>query len=396
MTATAAEGHRVLMVEEGGIGGVASYTDALAGAIAAAGWDVRLATGRDHATDRPAGVRVLPIFPYVRGRSAVGRLARALRLSRAINGAGHLAADAVLAGLARGADVVHVQGEEWPPLGAALALMLRASGRPFVYTPHNTFDRGGRSYTRAHDLIRGAAARMIVHCEYDRSTLPTWQAAKTVVIPHGEYGHLAQLAHGATTDADPASARARLGIGDGELVALLFGQLRPDKGVRDLLEAAAQVDGVRVLLAGEDHGALGEVAGLLRERRLRDRVIVRPGFVPAAQMGELFAAADVVVLPYHRASASGVLLLAYGFARPVLAYPVGGLPEYVVEGRTGWICDGADPAALTRGLRTVLAAGREQCRARGQDALRYSEERFAWEPIARRTIELYEQVLALR
>ncbi|HSZ05103.1 MAG TPA: glycosyltransferase family 4 protein [Solirubrobacteraceae bacterium] len=396
MTATAAEGRRVLMVEEGGIGGVASYTDALAGAIAAAGWDVRLATGRDHARDRPAGVQVHPIFPYVRGRSPLGRLVRAVRLSRAVNGAGHLAADAMVAGLARAADVVHVQGEEWPPLGAALALMLRASGRPFVYTPHNTFDRGGRSYTRAHDLIRGAAARIVVHSEYDRSVLPAWQAAKTVVIPHGEYGHLACAADASAGAADPASARARLGIGEGELVALLFGQLRPDKGVRDLLEAAAQVDGVRVLLAGEDNGALGTVAGLLREERLRERVLVRPGYVPAARMGELFAAADVVALPYHRASASGVLLLAYGFARPVLAYPTGGLPEYVVDGQTGWICDGADPAALARSLRAVLAAGREQCRARGRAALRYSDERFAWDPIARRTTALYEEVLALR
>jgi glycosyltransferase involved in cell wall biosynthesis len=396
MTASAAEGHRVLMVEEGGIGGVASYTDALAGAVAAAGWDVRLATGRDHARELPAGVEVHPIFPYVRGRSPLGRLVRAVRLSRAVNGAGHLAADALVAGLARGAEVVHVQGEEWPPLGAALALMLRASGRPFVYTPHNTFDRGARSYPRAHDLIRGAAARIVVHSEYDRSALPAWQAAKTVVIPHGEYGHLARGAGAGEGVADPASARARLGIGEGELVALLFGQLRPDKGVRDLLEAAARVDGVRVLLAGEDNGALGEVAGLLREERLRDRVLVRPGYVPAARMGELFAAADVVVLPYRRASASGVLLLAYGFARPVLAYPTGGLPEYIVDGQTGWICDGADPAALARGLGAVLAAGRERCRARGQDALRYSEERFAWEPIARRTIELYEEVLALR
>jgi hypothetical protein len=45
-----------------------------------------------------------------------------------------------------------------------------------------------------------------------------------------------------------------------------------------------------------------------------------------------------VALPYARAGASGVLLLAYGAARPVVAYPVDGLAEAVVDGETGWLC----------------------------------------------------------
>ena len=46
---------------------------------------------------------------------------------------------------------------------------------------------------------------------------------------------------------------------------------------------------------------------------------VREGFLEMAQAAQLFAAADTVVLPYHGASQSGVLLLAYGFHRPVIA-----------------------------------------------------------------------------
>lgn len=382
----------MLIVEEGGVGGVADYTDELAASLAARGWEVHLATGREHRGDRPAGVRVHRLYPYVRGRTAAGRLVRRLRLSRPLNGLTHLAADALLlVRLARSADVVHVQGGEWPPLGALRALLLRASRRPTIYTPHNTFDRGRRSYGWAHSLIRRCAARIVVHSEYDRSTLTGRQASKTVVIPHGEYGALARRG---SPDADPVLARAELGAGEDELVALLFGQLRADKGIRDLLEAGALVRGVRIVLAGEDGGALGEVAGLLADERLRGRVVVLEGFVPPEQTGRLFAASDVVVLPYHRASASGVLLLASGYARPALAYPVGGLPEYVADGRTGWICAGAEPAALVCGLEAVLAAGRVECRTRGVAARRLAEERFAWAGIARRTSELYEEVLS--
>jgi glycosyltransferase involved in cell wall biosynthesis len=121
-------------------------------------------------------------------------------------------------------------------------------------------------------------------------------------------------------------------------------------------------------------------------------VRVLRGFVAPERAGELFAAADVVALPYLRASASGVLLLAYGYGRPVLAYPVGGLPEYVADGRTGWLCERADTAALTERLLAVAAAGREECRVRGEAARSFSQEHFGWDAIARRTVALYEQV----
>jgi len=50
-------------------------------------------------------------------------------------------------------------------------------------------------------------------------------------------------------------------------------------------------------------------------------VIVRDGFLPMSEVAELFAAADTAALPYRVASQGGVLLLAYGFHRPVIVYP---------------------------------------------------------------------------
>jgi glycosyltransferase involved in cell wall biosynthesis len=211
------------------------------------------------------------------------------------------------------------------------------------------------------------------------------------VIPHGEYGRQARRGR---SNLDPDQVRTALGAGDEEVVVLLFGQLRVDKGVRDLLEAAVAVEGVRVVLAGEDKGALREVDDLRADPRLHARLTVVEGFIAPEQAGELFAAADVVALPYHRASASGVLLLASGYERPVVAYPVGGLPEYIVEGDTGWICRTADPAELAQALRAIVAAGREVCRQRGAAAWRLAQERFSWDAIAQRTASLYREVLA--
>ncbi len=380
----------MLLVEEVGLGGLAEYTDELARALAGAGCEVALATGRDHASVATAGVSIHRLFPYIRGTSRLGRLARRTRLARPFNGVTHLAGYFAAAALGRECDVIHVQGEEWPPLAAIRALLLRATGRPLIYTPHNTFDRGARSYPRAHRLIRRCAARIVVHSEYDRLALPAAAAGKAAVIPHGEYGGLARRGG---LDVDAEAIRSELGISRNELAVLLFGQLRRDKGVRDLLMAAAEVESVRVVLAGEDRGALGEAADLLDDPRLRGRVLVLPGFAPDELVSRLFAAADVVALPYPKASASGVLLLAYGYGRPVVGYPVGGLPEYILDGQTGWLCERADAAALTERLRAIETAGREECRVRGEQAERFSQDRFGWDSIARQTVALYREAI---
>lgn len=381
---------RVLMAEEGGVGGVADYTAGLCEALGRSGWEVELVTARDHRFEPMPGVTAHRVFPYVRGRTALGRAVRRARLSKPVNGLTHLAANAPLLRLARSCDVVHVQGGEWPPLGALQALLVAAARRPLVWTPHNTFDRGERAHSRSRDLTARLAAGVVVHAEHDRAAMPPPIAAKAVVIPHGEYGGLARRG---APDADPDAARAAIGAAPGELVVLLFGQLRSDKGVVDLLEAAAAVEGVRVVLAGEDKGALGEARALLDDPRLAGRVTIESGFVPQERVGPLFAAADVVALPYRQASASGVLLLAYGYARPVVAYPVGGLPEYVDEDVTGWICREPTPAALAERLRELAELGRDGCLARGAAAREISDERYSWTAVAERTTNLYEHVL---
>ena len=383
-------GRRVLVVEEGGFGGVAEYTDELTRALPSVGWEVDLVTATENSYAPAGGVATHGLFPYVRGRTSLGRAIRRAGLSKAVNGLTHLAANVAAMRIARRCEIVHVQGGEWPPLGAVQALLVRATGRPLVWTPHNTFDRGARSYVRSRALIERCAARIVIHAEHDREALSVAAGSKAVVIAHGEYGGLARRG---VSLLDRPTARAAVGASDDELVALLFGQLRPDKGVADLLEAAAGVRGVRVVLAGEDKGALSQVGDLLADRRLHGRVVVLDEFVSPSRAGELFAAADVCALPYHRASASGVLLLAYGYGVPVVVYPVGGLPEYVVDGETGWICARPDPLALVERLRAIVAAGPTARRARGDAARRLADERYAWDQIAWRTAAMYQGLL---
>ena len=139
-----------------------------------------------------------------------------------------------------------------------------------------------------------------------------WVGDRGVVIAHGEYGGLAQRGG----EADRAAARAALGVAPEASATLMYGQLRSDKGLEDLVAAVAAVPQAHLLIGGEDAGGLGAVRARLRDPGLSGRVTLREGFQDMRQTAELFAAADTVALPYRTASQSGVLLLAYGFARP--------------------------------------------------------------------------------
>lgn len=373
----------VLMVEVGGNGGVTDYTQQLVAALAGQGRHVELVTARDHLYRLPPSVEVHAVVPWVRDRAPLGRLIRRAGLGRLVNAIAFVAVLPHIARLARRMDVVHVQGHHHPPLAALLSLAVCLVRRPLVTTAHNTFDRG-RSYGRSHQIIANASETTVVHTAADEQRLREQQPRQVAVIPHGEYGGLARTGGEGNRD----FARAELGVGAEETVALLFGQLRPDKGIGDLLTAATEVPDLRILLAGENKGGLDEAIALVK--RLGDRVIVREGYLSMAAAAHLFAAADVVVLPYRVASQSGVLLLAYGFGRPVVAYPVGGLAESVDHGETGWLTAEATPAALAASLREAMTAGSNERHRRGEAGRRLSSERYSWTAIAAQTGALYD------
>lgn len=368
------------MIEQGGRGGVADYTGQLVAALAAAGVRVELATATDHRIDVPAGVAVRPVFPYLRGGTPLRDALRRLEAQKVLNALGYVVAHVRLLAAARRADVVHVQGGHFPPLVLLAFGLLRLAGTPLVWTPHNTFERSASGVlARVRRALERFPARVVVHAQADLPALAPGTRAKAVVVPHGEYGALA--AAGGTAPSREA-ARRRLGLPADATVVLCFGQLRPDKGIADVLAAARAVAGVHVVLAGEDLGALRDV-------RADDRVLVRGGFQSLEDAAVLFGAADVAALAYRRASASGVLLLAYGFATPVVAYPVGGLPEVVRDGETGWLCADSTVDALADAFRRVTRAEAER---RGAAAQRFARTELSWERIAGRTRAVYDEL----
>jgi glycosyltransferase involved in cell wall biosynthesis len=140
---------------------------------------------------------------------------------------------------------------------------------------------------------------------------------------------------------------------------LFFGMVRPYKGLDVLLRALATgpPPEVELTVAGEFWGGLDQTRALIEELGLGDRVELRPGYVPAAEVSELFAAADALVLPYRSATGSQNVWMAFEHGIPVVATRVGAFPEQVRDGADGLLCEPGDAASLARALERLYLPG---------------------------------------
>ena len=146
-----------------------------------------------------------------------------------------------------------------------------------------------------------------------------------------------------------ADARRKYGIPADELVLLFFGHIRAYKGLPVLLRAMPQILGqraCRLLIAGEFYEPRERYDKLLAQLGVGERVTIIDRYLPNEEVPDVFAAADVCVLPYVSATQSGVAKVAYGFGKPVIVTDVGGLAEEVIDGETGYVVAPHDPDAI--------------------------------------------------
>lgn len=158
-------------------------------------------------------------------------------------------------------------------------------------------------------------------------------------------------------------ARRKLGITAGH-VLLFFGYVRAYKGLMTLIEAMRRVvDGgedILLLVVGEFYDSETKCRERVRSLRLEANVRFVSEYIPTGEVSVYFSAADVVVLPYHSATQSGIAQIAYQFDKPVIATDVGGLAEVVIDGKTGFIVAPNDSRALADGILRFYKEGREE------------------------------------
>jgi glycosyltransferase involved in cell wall biosynthesis len=132
-------------------------------------------------------------------------------------------------------------------------------------------------------------------------------------------------------------------------------------------------------VAGEFYQDRRPYDALVASLGLQSAVRIVDRYIPNEEVETYFRAADVVVLPYTSATQSGIAQIALSFERPVIVTRVGGLPEAVREGETGFVVPPNDSQALAAALLELFAVGTT---TRLAPHLSGEADRFSWAAMA--------------
>ncbi|MBC8522153.1 MAG: glycosyltransferase family 4 protein [Methanomicrobia archaeon] len=231
------------------------------------------------------------------------------------------------------ADVVHVQHEyaiyNFDDRLPMLLERLKASAKRVIITIHCV--RPGQFCDRGvvdENFVKGIAEladEVIVHLDSQKAVLERLglPLERIHVIPHGTL----------LSNADKKISRARLKLPEEGKIILMFGFVKPFKGIHVALEVLdevrEEVEDVYLFIAGslapnaskEGRDYVEFVRKRIKELKLQDKVIFPNRFFPNEDIPYIFGASDVVLLPYSHEdrAASGSFHLAIGAKKPVIA-----------------------------------------------------------------------------
>ncbi|WP_160168187.1 glycosyltransferase [Rhodopirellula sallentina] len=173
------------------------------------------------------------------------------------------------------------------------------------------------------------------------------------VVPHGEY----PMPNPTGTKQE---LRKRLDVPDGNAVALCYGHLRDNKNLKNSLVSLTHNDRVTLVVAGSD-AAPGQMQAdaylkIAQELGVNDRVRWKIGYQSDEDTADLFAAADVLLLPYDKSfvSSSGILHVATPFEIPlVVSCGDGPLGHAVEKYQLGIRMPCSEPKLIANGIRQI-------------------------------------------
>jgi glycosyltransferase involved in cell wall biosynthesis len=292
-------------------------------------------------------------------------------------------------------DVIHFQWAPLPAVDRRLAAAFRRIA-PTVLTVHDSRPFNGAPPSRLQQFgataLFGAFDHLIVHTEAARGHLLDQgiPAARVSVIPHG-----------LLPTAGAAGWRAAgQGSGDGRRTILLFGKLRPYKGLDVLVEAYARLPAdlraaARLRIVGEPLMPLDAIRARVTELGIGHDVEWDLRYVGDAEIGAILGAADILAFPYRDIDASGVLMSAVPYGKPIVASSLGVFAAMLKDGVHGRLVPPNDPAALADALASLIA---DPAAARRMgDAVRALDGEIpGWGDIAGRTVDLYRRLIDRR
>lgn len=268
------------------------------------------------------------------------------------------------------------------PDGVAAARVARELGLPLVITARGSDINviGQIPFARHRMLMAASEANALIAVSRDLATRMCemgMPADRTHVLRNGVDTELfAPLSR--------ERARQHLGLDERGTLVLGVGNLVPGKGFDLLIRAVAMLTNVRLLLIG--NGPSGKQLKALAHDAAPGRVEFRED-MSQKELRFAYAASNALGLPSLREGWPNVVLEAIACGTPVIASPVGGIPEMLgPPDAPGRLVPEREPKAWASAIRDVLET------PFAPEALRKYALRFGWEEVIARQCALYESI----
>ncbi len=292
-------------------------------------------------------------------------------------------------------DVIHIQ---WclTPLAERLLLRLLPRGIPVIYTMHDTNPFNGGQVS---SLLKFGLDALLT--KFDSIIVHTDSAVIALSDKGLRKKKLRRVAHGPLhVTRDRASAAPSGPAADTRVQFLLFGIMKPYKGIDSLIEAVARMpENVRqrcsVRIVGMPDMDLNRLVQLMEHHRLGDTIWLDPRFVPDDEIHALFSEADVNIFPYHEIEASGVFTIAIQFAKPIIASNIGLFKETLIHNENGLLVPPGDSEALAEAITSLTLSADQRARLGAGMAIAFSRYP-TWDAVAQATTMVYEQCLSTK
>ena len=155
---------------------------------------------------------------------------------------------------------------------------------------------------------------------------------------------------------------------------LFFGRINPYKGADNLLEIIRLCPKITFDVVGRVDPQMEQVVEKLSKEK---NVHLNTGYVPDDEMREAFIGCDWAIVPYNLASQSGIIIDAYKYSRPVIAFNVGAIAEQVDDGKSGYLVNAGDNEAFSEVLQKAMNMPTEQYDAMCAYAYQYGSGKYS-------------------
>jgi beta-1,4-mannosyltransferase len=252
-------------------------------------------------------------------------------------------------------------------------LLLKLFGVKIIWTVHNIIDHEGKFKSTElffTKILARLCNKLIVHCPWaEREVIKYYKSSSIVVIPHGNY--IDQYKNTISR----SQAREKLKLSEEDIVFLYFGQIRPYKGIPELIGAFKMLkdDKAKLLIVGKP---LDDINMNMNNCKDDGRI---------KTILEFMNAADIVVLPFKNILTSGSAILSMSFGKPIIAPAIGCITD-ILDDKGSFLYTEDN---LFDAMQNTLNKDREILLDMGNYNFRLVKQ-LNWDDIGKKTYNIYQ------